>query len=82
MSDSLSGIGSAPFNVASDIHEQTQARERIEKHLQEQQIEKEHRRVHVREEDMRLEEIDINYDQTGRLQKAQKAQGLIIDREV
>ena len=30
MSDGVSGIGSAPFNVGSDIHQQTRARERIE----------------------------------------------------
>ena len=29
MADGVSGIGSAPFNVGSEIHQQTQARERI-----------------------------------------------------
>ena len=41
MSDGVSGIGSAPFNVGSDIHQQTQSRERIENHLKEQMVEKE-----------------------------------------
>lgn len=36
MSDGVSGIGSAPFNVQSDIHQQTRSRERIETHLAEQ----------------------------------------------
>jgi hypothetical protein len=40
MSDGVSGIGSAPFNVGSDIHQQTQSRERIENHLKEQMVEK------------------------------------------
>ena len=40
MADGLSGIGNAPFNVGSDIHQQTQSRERIEAHLAEQMVEK------------------------------------------
>ena len=35
MSDGVSGIGSAPFNIQSDIHQQTRSRERIEKHFEE-----------------------------------------------
>ena len=46
MADGLSGIGAAPFNVQSDIHQQTQSRERIETHLSEQRVEKEHRANH------------------------------------
>ena len=46
MSDGVSGIGSAPFNIQSDIHQQTQSRERIENHLKEQMVEKEHRSNH------------------------------------
>ena len=33
MADGVSGVGNAPFNVGSDIHAQTRARERIETHL-------------------------------------------------
>ncbi len=40
MSDGLSGVGSAPFNVGSHIHEQTRAREAIETHLTEQRVRK------------------------------------------
>jgi hypothetical protein len=40
MADGVSGIGSAPFNVGSDIHQQTQTRERIEAHLVEQRVAK------------------------------------------
>jgi len=79
MSDGVSGVGSAPFNVQSDIHQQTQARERIEKHLEEQQVSKEHRRAHVREEALRTE---LTYNHTGKLQQAQREQGLVIDKEV
>ena len=42
MSDGLSGVGSAPFNIASDIHQQSRQREAIENHLSEQRVEKEH----------------------------------------
>ena len=79
MSDGVSGIGSAPFNVQSDIHQQTQARKRIEKHFEEQQVSKEHRRTHVREEALRTE---LTYNRTGKLQQAQREQGLVIDKEV
>ena len=47
MSDGVSGIGSAPFNVGSDIHQQTQSRERIENHLKEQMVEKEYGTKHL-----------------------------------
>ena len=47
MADGVSGIGSAPFNVGSHIHQQTQARERIEAHLVEQRVAKEHRANHT-----------------------------------
>lgn len=79
MSDGVSGVGSAPFNVQSDIHQQTQARERIEKHFEEQQVSKEHRRAHVREETLRTE---LTYNRAGKLQQAQREQGLVIDKEV
>ena len=47
MSDGLSGVGSAPFNIQSDIHQQTQSRERIEAHLAEQMVTKKHRANHM-----------------------------------
>ena len=47
MADGISGIGSAPFNVGSDIHQQTQTRERIETHLAEQMVAKQHRANHA-----------------------------------
>ncbi len=53
MSDGVSGIGSAPFNVGSDIHQQTRARERIETHLVEQRVEKAHRANHTHLEALR-----------------------------
>ena len=53
MSDGVSGIGSAPFNIQSDIHQQTQSRERIENHLKEQMVEKEHRSNHEHLEGIR-----------------------------
>ena len=53
MADGVSGIGSAPFNVQSDIHQQTQSRERIEAHLVEQRVTKEHRANHTHLEAIR-----------------------------
>jgi hypothetical protein len=82
MSDGVSGIGSAPFNIQSDIHQQTRSRERIEKHFEEQQVQKEHRRTHVREEALRTEAAELTYNRTGKLQQSQKEQGLVIDKEV
>ena len=59
MSDGVSGIGSAPFNVGSDIHEQTRARERIETHLVEQRVEKEHRANHSHLEALAKQRFDL-----------------------
>tara|TARA_A100001015_G_scaffold192478_1_gene214471 strand:- start:126 stop:374 length:249 start_codon:yes stop_codon:yes gene_type:complete len=82
MADGLSGVGSAPFNVQSDIHKQTESRQRIEKYFEEQQVQKEHRRTHVREETLRTEAAELTYNRVGKLQESQKDQGLVIDKEV
>ena len=59
MADGISGIGSAPFNVQSDIHQQTQTRERIETHLTEQRVAKEHRANHTHLEALREQKLDL-----------------------
>ena len=59
MSDGVSGIGSAPFNIQSDIHQQTQSRERIENHLKEQMVEKEHRANHAHLEALAKQRFDL-----------------------
>ena len=59
MSDGLSGVGSAPFNVGSHIHEQTRAREVIETHLAEQRVEKEHRANHRHLEGLVQQRLDL-----------------------
>ena len=82
MADGLTGVGSAPFNVQSDIHKQTESRQRIEKYFEEQQVQKEHRRTHVREETLRTEAAELTYNRVGKLQESQKDQGLVIDKEV
>lgn len=82
MADGLSGVGSAPFNVQSDIHQQTESRQRIEKYFEEQQVQKEHRQTHVREETLRTEAAELTYNRVGRLQQSQRDQGLVIDKEV
>lgn len=82
MADGISGVGSAPFNVQSDIHQQTESRQRIEKYFEEQQVQKEHRRTHAREETLRTEAAELTYNRVGKLQQSQKDQGLVIDKEV
>ena len=84
MSDGLSGIGSAPFNVQSDIHQQTQSRERIEAHLAEQRVAKEHRANHTHLEALREQKLDLGkaYDRFGRKTNADRPQGTKINIEV
>lgn len=82
MADGVSGVGSAPFNIQSDIHQQTESRQRIEKYFEGQQVQKEHRRTHVREETLRTEAAELTYNRVGKLQQSQRDQGLVIDKEV
>jgi hypothetical protein len=84
MSDGVSGIGSAPFNVQSDIHHQTQSRERIETHLAEQMVAKEHRANHSHLEAIREQKLDLGkaYDRFGAKTTADRPQGTNINIEV
>ena len=84
MADGVSGIGSAPFNVQSDIHQQTKSRERIETHLVEQRVEKEHRANHSHLEALAKQRFDLNetYDRFGRKTTADRPQGTKINIEV
>ena len=84
MSDGVSGIGSAPFNVGSDIHEQTRARERIETHLTEQRVEKAHRANHSHLEALAKQRFDLqeSYDRFGRKTTADRPQGTNLNIEV
>jgi hypothetical protein len=84
MADGISGIGSAPFNVGSEIHQQTQARERIETHLTEQRVEKEHRANHSHLEALAKQRFDLQetYDRFGRKTNADRPQGTKINIEV
>lgn len=84
MADGISGIGSAPFNVQSDIHQQTQSRERIEAHLTEQRVTKEHRANHAHLEALREQRLDLGkaYDQFGVKTTADRPQGTKINIEV
>jgi len=84
MADGVSGIGSAPFNVGSEIHQQTQARERIETHLAEQRVEKEHRANHSHLEALAKQRFDLQetYDRFGRKTTADRPQGTNINIEV
>ena len=84
MADGVSGIGFAPFNVGSEIHQQTQARERIETHLAEQRVEKEHRANHSHLEALAKQRFDLQetYDRFGRKTTADRPQGTNINIEV
>jgi len=84
MSDGLSGVGSAPFNIQSDIHQQTRARERIETHFVEQRVEKEHRANHSHLEALTKQRLDLqeSYDRFGRKTNADRPQGTKLNIEV
>ena len=84
MADGLTGIGNMPFNVASDVHAQTRTRERIESHLVEQRVEKEHRANHRHLEALAKQTLDLqqSYDRFGRKTTADRPQGTKINIEV
>ena len=84
MADGVSGVGSAPFNVGSDIHKQTQTRERIETHLVEQRVAKEHRANHTHLEALREQKLDLGkaYDRYGAKTTADRSTGTNINIEV
>ena len=84
MSDGVSGVGNAPFNVGSDIHAQTRSRERIETHLVEQRVAKEHRANHTHLEALREQKLDLGkaYDRFGTKTTADRPQGTNINIEV
>ena len=84
MADGLTGVGNMPFNVGSDIHAQTRARERIETHLAEQRVEKEHRANHSHLEALAKQRLDLqqSYDRFGRKTNADRPQGTKLNIEV
>jgi len=84
MSDGLTGVSNMPFNVGSDIHAQTRARERIETHLVEQRVEKEHRANHSHLEALQKQRLDLqeSYDKFGRKTVAARPQGTKLNIEV
>ena len=84
MADGLTGVGNMPFNVGSDIHAQTRARERIETHLAEQRVEKEHRANHSHLEALAKQRLDLqeSYDRFGRKTSADRPQGTKLNIEV
>ena len=84
MADGLTGIGNMPFDVGSDIHAQTRARERIETHLVEQRVEKEHRANHSHLEALAKQRFDLqeSYDRFGRKTTSDRPQGTKLNIEV
>ena len=85
MADGIQGASQhMPFNVGSDIHEQTRTRERIETHLVEQRVEKEHRANHSHLEALTKQRLDLqeSYDRFGRKTNADRPQGPKLNIEV
>jgi len=85
VADGTQGISSnMPFNVGSDIHAQTRARERIETHLVEQRVEKAHRANHNHLEALAKQRFDLqeSYDRFGRKTTADRPQGTKLNIEV
>lgn len=83
MSDGVSGVSNMPFNVQSDIHQQTRTRERIENHFEKQTIEKKHRQVHSAEEAAKIRTETNNYRYDRFLKQQEKIQeGLHVNIEV
>ena len=84
MADGLTGVSNMPFNVGSDIHAQTRARERIETHLVEQRVEKAHRANHSHLEALQKQRLDLqqSYDRFGRKTNADRPQGTKLNIEV
>ena len=85
MADGIQGASQhMPFNVGSDIHEQTRTRERIETHLVEQRVEKEHRASHSHLEALVKQRLDLqeSYDRFGRKTNADRPQGTKLNIEV
>jgi len=84
MADGVSGVSNMPFNVGSDIHAQTRARERIETHLVEQRVKKEHRANHSYLEALQKQRLDLqqSYDRFGRKTTADRPQGTKLNIEV
>ena len=84
MADGLTGVGNMPFDVGSHIHEQTRTRERIENHLAEQRVEKNHRNNHQHLEALRKQQLELSesYDRFGRKTNADRPQGTKLNIEV
>jgi hypothetical protein len=84
VADGLTGVSNMPFNVGSDIHVQTRARERIETHLVEQRVEKAHRANHSHLEALQKQRLDLqqSYDRFGRKTTADRPQGTKLNIEV
>ena len=75
----LDPVGSLPFAV-----ETQRARESIENHQAQQQVQKEHNRTHKLAKALERQQLDLmlSYDKFGASHSALKAQGSIVDMEV
>ena len=78
MTDGLTGVGNMPFN------EVMIARERIENHQAQQQVQKEHLRAHKLSKVLERQQLDLmlSYDKFGASNSGLQPQGQIVDMEV
>jgi len=78
VTDGLTGVGNMPFN------EVMRARESIENHQAQQQVQKEHLRAHKLSKVLERQQLDLmlSYDKFGKANSGLKPQGSIIDMEV
>lgn len=84
MADGIQGAGQMPFDISSNIHQQSRHREAIENHLTEQRVEKQHRQNHRHLDAIREQSLDLAkaYDRFGGATKATKPQGTNLNIEV
>lgn len=79
----IEAVGNMPFNLGYQIKDQVQSRERIETHIEKQNLEREHRRLHAAQEkaEVRAEINTYKYDRF--LQQQEKFQeGMLVDIKV
>ena len=75
----LDPVGNLPFSV-----EAQRARESIENHQTQQQVQREHNRAHKLSKALERQQLDLmlSYDRFGAHNTALKPQGTIVDMEV
>lgn len=78
----LDPVGSLPFAIGAESAQK--ARESIEAHHAQQQVQRDHLRAHKLSRALERQQLDLmlSYDKFGEPNKASKPQGSIVDMEV